>query len=497
MRILYIDIDSLRPDHLGCYGYHRNTSPTIDSVAKEAVRFNNYYTSDAPCLPSRTAFYSGRFGIHSGVVGHGDTAADIRQDGMGRGFRDSYECNALPTQLQNAGFWTAQISPFGQRHAARQFYCGFNEILNTGKGGMESAEDVTPVVDEWFDRNLDKDNWFLHLNYWDPHTPYRTPAEFENPFKEDPIPDWLTEEVFQNQLKNKIGPHSPHEINMYNDVEKDLFPDYPGSLKSMEDVKKMIDGYDMGVKYVDDQLAGLFQRIKDAGIWEDTAIIISADHGENMGELGIYGEHGTADQITTKVPLIVKWPGAEKGTVKEGLHYNLDLAPTLHDLLNLKSEKPEIWDGESFASSICSPEDSSRDYLVVSQCAHVCQRSVRFKDFIYIRTYHDGFHLFPKEMLFNLKEDPYQQIDLANNKKEICREALYYLNEWKDDIMETRQIDRDPLWTVMKEGGPFHAKGYLDFYSKQLTKTGRSWAIQKLREKHPREATNKQNVQTF
>ncbi len=59
MRILYFDIDTLRADHLGCYGYHRNTSPTIDTVAKDAVRFDNCYVSDAPCLPSRSATWSG------------------------------------------------------------------------------------------------------------------------------------------------------------------------------------------------------------------------------------------------------------------------------------------------------------------------------------------------------------------------------------------------------------------------------------------------------
>ena len=75
MRILYIDIDSLRPDHLGCYGYHRDTSPAIDRLAAEGVRFENVYVSDAPCLPSRTALWSGRFGFRTGVVNHAGTAA--------------------------------------------------------------------------------------------------------------------------------------------------------------------------------------------------------------------------------------------------------------------------------------------------------------------------------------------------------------------------------------------------------------------------------------
>ena len=71
MRILYIDIDSQRPDHLGCYGYHRKTSPNIDRIAARGVRFENHYVTDAPCLPSRTAMWSGRFGIHTGVINHG------------------------------------------------------------------------------------------------------------------------------------------------------------------------------------------------------------------------------------------------------------------------------------------------------------------------------------------------------------------------------------------------------------------------------------------
>src|ERR1700712_802034 len=74
MRILYIDIDSLRPDHLGCYGYHRNTSPNIDAIARQGTVFRNVYVTDAPCLPSRTALWSGRFGYHTGVVNHGGVA---------------------------------------------------------------------------------------------------------------------------------------------------------------------------------------------------------------------------------------------------------------------------------------------------------------------------------------------------------------------------------------------------------------------------------------
>lgn len=75
MKVLFIDINTLRPDHMSCYGYGRNTTPNIDSVAEEGVRFDRYYCSDAPCLPSRAALVNGTFGIKNGITGHGGNAA--------------------------------------------------------------------------------------------------------------------------------------------------------------------------------------------------------------------------------------------------------------------------------------------------------------------------------------------------------------------------------------------------------------------------------------
>ena len=164
MRILFLDLDTLRPDHLGCYGYHRNTSPNIDSIANEGVRFTNYHCSDAPCLPSRAALMSGMFGIHTGVVGHGGTAADMRLEGESRGFKDQMESTSLPAIFRQAGMRTISISPFGERHSAWWFYAGFNEIYNTGGSGGESAEEITPTALDWIERNADQDNWFLHIN---------------------------------------------------------------------------------------------------------------------------------------------------------------------------------------------------------------------------------------------------------------------------------------------------------------------------------------------
>ncbi|NGP45373.1 sulfatase-like hydrolase/transferase [Bacillaceae bacterium SIJ1] len=484
MRVLLLDLDSTRPDHLGCYGYHRNTSPNIDRIAEEAVRFNQYYTSDAPCFPSRTALTTGKFGIHNGVVGHGGTAADLRHEGEGRQFKSQLDTESFASIFRSAGLKTALISPFGERHSAWPFYAGYHEMYNTGKGGMESAEEVTPVVEDWLERNGAQDDWMLYVNFWDPHTPYRAPESFGNPFADDPLPAWITDEVFE-QHRKKVGPHSAMEINMYNNETLPEYPRYPGELENKDDLRRMMDGYDCGVRHMDEHVGRVFKKLEDLGVMDDVVIIITADHGENMGELGIYGEHGTADQGTCRIPMIIRWPGKTTGSIDDGLHYHIDLLPTLAEMFG--TQPSPNWDGQSYATVISEDKDAGRDYLVVSQCAHVCQRSVRFDDWLYIRTYHDGYHLFAKEMLFNIKEDPHEQHNVAQERKDICMKAVYLLNEWHDDMMNSMDVDVDPLWTVMKEGGPYHAKGHLKKYAERLVETGRTEAVEELKRRHPQE----------
>lgn len=487
MRILFLDIDTLRPDHLGCYGYHRNTSPNIDAVAAEGVRFENYFCSDAPCLPSRAALWTGQFGIHTGLVGHGGTTADLRLEGPGRSFRDR-RYDYLPGVLRKAGFRTVTITPFAERHDAWWFYKQFNEMYNpAGQGGNESAEEITPTVLKWIEDNGERDNWFLHVNYWDPHTVYRAPAEFGNPFQDDPLPKWLTEEVLARHRK-KVGPHGAREVSMWDDRTFKQYPRQVGQIENMNDMRKMIDGYDCGIRYADEHCGKLFEALKNKGVFDDLVIIISSDHGECQGELGIYGEHATADQITMRIPMIIRWPGrAKAGQVDEGLHLNLDLPATLAEMLDV--EPSERWDGRSYAAALAGAADTGRDYLVLSQCCHVCQRSVRFGPWIYMRTYHDGFHLFPKEMLFNVVEDPHEQKNLAGERPDICREAVYRLSQWHDEMMLTMPQGHtvDPLWTVMAEGGPFHVRGMLPAYCERLKKTDRGHAVEELKRRHPRE----------
>ena len=414
-RILWIDIDTLRPDHLGCYGYHRNTSPNIDRLAADGVRFDHCHVSDAPCLPSRAALVTGRFGIHNGAVGHGGTAADLILDGPDRGFRSGLDYTSFMSCLRRLGMRTVTVSPFGERHSAWWWYAGFNEAYNTGRGGLESAEEITPVALDWIKRNARSDSWFLHVNYWDPHTPFRAPAGFGEPFAKDPMPAWLTEAVRLRHWEG-IGPHSAREPRGFGPYREGNYPRSPEVIDSMEAVRKLFDGYDTGIKHADEHAGRLLNALADARVLDETMVVVSSDHGENQGELNIYADHHTADEITSRVPFIVRWPGMVP-KVDKGLHYQIDISATFVEMLG--GRVPENWDGKSFAKELKVGADSGRERLVLSQCAWSCQRSVRWGDFIAIRSYHDGYHCFPEWMVFDVRNDPHEQMDLAPNRTDL------------------------------------------------------------------------------
>lgn len=328
MNVLYIDIDSLRPDHLGCYGYHRNTSPNIDTLAAEGLRFSNCHTPDAPCLPSRSAMTTGRFGFHTGVVNHGGTRCVMFPYGRERGFGDNWTEPNWASQFKRNGYHTVAFSPFAERHGAWHWYAGFMEM--------------EPM-------------WMFNKN--------------SNPNIERLQPKQITD---------------------------------------MEQARRMFDGYDLGVSYADLHVGRIVQKLKDLGLYENTAILVSADHGENLGELWVYGDHQTADSCTHRIPMIMRWPGVtddRAGECDNRLHYNIDMAATTLELAGPCDLSRR--DGRSFAASL-ETEQPHRESLVLSQLAWCAQRSARWDQYLCIQTFHDGWHDYPEFMVFDLEADPHE-----------------------------------------------------------------------------------------
>ncbi len=490
VKILYIDIDSLRPDHLGCYGYSRSTSPTIDALAREGVRFDSVMASDSPCLPSRTALWSGQFGFRTGVVGHGGSAAEPFREGRRRGFRDSFYKNGWMTALREAGHHTATISSFAERHSAWHWYAGFNEIINPGGLGIERADEVVPIAIEWIARYAWRTpDWFLHLNLWDVHTPYRTPEDFRPPFLKDAPRFWIDAAILE-RFRAGFGPHSAQEACGYDGGSDPHYPRAPGPVADMRDVRAWIDGYDVSVRFADEWIGRLIGALEREGVLQETMIVVSADHGENLGELNIWGDHQTADRITCRVPLVVRLPGGGGGRVDRAWHYQFDWAATLIELAGGKV--PEAWDGTSFATAFVAGREAGRPCLVTTHGAWSCQRGVHFtaagRAYQALVTYHDGHKDLPPLMLFDAEVDPHEVHDIAAGEPSLVGGACALLIDWQRQMMERSAGDVDPLMTVLREGGPFHCRGMLPAYLERLRRTGREEQARVLERRHPSEA---------
>ena len=477
MRLIYFDIDTLRADHLGCYGYHRPTSPTIDSLAAEGILFDNVHASDTPCLPSRSALSSGQFGIRNGSINHGGPATDPFPEGRNRQFQTALARSSWMSALRAQGVWTTSISTFAERHSAYHFEAGFNECFNLGTRGLETAEQVAAVARDWLARNARRPDWFLHVHLWDPHTPYRTPADFEVPFGDDAAPPWLTEDV-QAAHWELPGPHSAQEIAGFGPrAVWDKWARQPRQAASMDDIRRIYDGYDSGVRYADHHVGQVLDLLDDLHLLDETAVMVSSDHGENLGELGVYCDHQTADQCTTRLPMILRWPGLDASTLppQDGLHYQIDVMATVLELCG--ASVPEGWDGQSFAPALTSGARSGRQHLVLSHAAWTAQRSVRFGNWLCIETYWDAFHGYPAVMLFDLADDPYEQHNLAPDLPDVVKHALGVLHEWKEEAMSRSSFGIDPMWSVLHEGGPWHSRVDVEWYLERLRATGRGvWA---------------------
>jgi arylsulfatase A-like enzyme len=254
----------------------------------------------------------------------------------------------------------------------------------------------------------------------------------------------------------------------------------------METVKQWIDGYDVGIRYADEHVGRLLNGLAHAGVLDDTIIVVTTDHGENQGELNVWGDHHTADQMTCRVPLIVRWPGlTDRPRVDQALHYHYDWAATLVELVG--GQVPDNWDARPFTGAFREDREEGREYLVTSQQAWACQRGVRFDDYLCLRTYHDGYKQLEPVMLFDLAGDPHEQRDLADERTDLVDHAMRLLAEWHHDMMVTSQHGVDPMMTVLREGGPFHTRGMLPAYLDRLKATDRAHHVARLAARHPDE----------
>ena len=438
MPTIYIDVDSSRPDHLGCYGYDRPTSPEIDRFADDALRFDRAYVANSPCMPSRAAWLSGRHGIHNGIETHGGASQVLNGPQWGRldGSAEAYR--TTPELFFGERVPTVAVSSF-PRHPSPWFYHLWHEFHQPQEPDAEGEYFQTPRAAEVADRAIDAlerhdDDLFLYVQFWDPHAPYNRTDEQVDRFDDGDAPTHPT-----------AGQIEAHR-------EWDAWRSATGmGIEDRSDLGRLVAGYDAEISYCDRHVGRLLDALREQGRYEESTIVLTADHGEEFGEHGLYREHWSVHDGTQNVPLLVKPPagaGVDAGAT-DALVTNVDLPPTLADYAGLGA--PEGWQGRSLRPVIERGGDGWRDRIVVDHGLYTAQRAVRTDRWKFVRTYNPGMWggVVPDRQLFDMDDDPWEQTDVAADHPEVVAELEREMAAW----VETHAGDQeDALKRVAREG---------------------------------------------
>ena len=151
--------------------------------------------------------------------------------------------------FRKAGMHTVSISTFAERHSSFWFNAGFHEMINVGKGGGETAGEVIPYALTGYSVTAKKISGSCTCICGTLMPPYRTPKDYINPFENDPVSDWIDEDVFRRH-RQKAGQHSLNELGGFSENSRfSHFPKHRDNAETMEELKQVLDGYDCGIHY--------------------------------------------------------------------------------------------------------------------------------------------------------------------------------------------------------------------------------------------------------
>ena len=429
--IILIVIDALRARNLGCYGMSSNPSPNIDQVARNSILFDGVYSCWNTTDQSLTSILSGKYPRSHGIMNHGDKvkpaeidtlhktntkllAQILKQasyntmavDWMGRWFKQGFDYYGYEIERhgwEKFSYFTVELPKLYinymlghlpilkcyrpmRKPTFKDIIRGMKDVLSTfaftfNLAKLQDASYVTQIAEGLIKQQTD-DPFFLFLHYWDTHTPYNCPKDFLN------------------------------------------------NTKDISDPKSLlISKYHGAVRYVDFQLGKLFDILKKQKRWENTLLIITSDHGDSLTEHDIFFDHHGLYEETTHVPLILHYPESfTAGKRINSFVQHIDLVPTISDLIGSKYQQEEF-DGQSLVPLIHNKIDRIRDHVFIEESYVQKKSALRTNKYKYIKAYeNDGWcnycqkvHV-GKEELYDLKNDPGENHDIAQENRSIAKQ---------------------------------------------------------------------------
>ena len=387
--IIFLTVDTLRADRIGMYGHSRNTMPVMEDLAKTSVVFETALVPRGTTRPSYASMLTGLYPFHHGVR----TNTTVFHEDL----------TSLPEVLKAAGYATASfVSNFvliAELSGMTQGFDVYDDRIEEREGKRHNyerrAENTVKAILEWLDTNP-PEPFFLFTNFIDPHGPYNPPGRFKTKYR-------------SNETRAMRRGTVPGYI--YVDGEDNWY-DY-------------LDRYDGEASYVDQAFDILVKELKKRGMWAESLVVFTADHGESFGEHGRYFQHeeGVWDE-TLQVPLLIRLPKASRdkyGITPRRADYlasPMDLMPTVLAYLDLSADVE--YDGQDLLDVIAGQVDddpsASIDRTLLLEYSNVSMsyQYPRMPDVWALRTKrHKVIHVYDFETgelkrsaVYNLLEDP-------------------------------------------------------------------------------------------
>ncbi len=314
--VLIISLDTTRPDHLGLYGYHRETSPALDAFAAQGVVFDRAYAPSPSTVPSHATLFTGLLPSQHRTVSYREELVD--------------RAATLSEHFKAVGYRTFAVSSSVRFPPESGFHQGFDHWLQLED--LPKNERSEAVSDAALERmapssladSVDRAPFFGFLHYFGPHEPYAPPEPFRSrwhPGLDFPRPEATSEYL---QAHSRPEHQVPAEILEY-----------------------LVALYDGEILFLDQQLDRLFHGLESFGLAENTLVVVASDHGDGFRENGRLSHNGDLNEELLRIPLIFRWPSRlapGRSDLGVGL---VDVLPTLLDLLDLPGAARTA--GRSFA----------------------------------------------------------------------------------------------------------------------------------------------------
>lgn len=419
--VLFIVIDCLRSDHVGSYGYERPTTPNLDHhVAAAGTVFERAYSQAQWTRPSLVSYLTGLYPSEHGLL-------EVERDAEGRitGPALADEAVTIAEQFQAAGYATMMIGEQFQLSKTFNLHQGFDFYRNrAGK-----ASQIGRSALRWFDRLEPERPFFAYLHYLDIHWPYCPPKRFRDRF--DPGESTLANCYQWAELRSRIR-----------SGEQQLSP---------ADITRLEARYDEELLSVDASFGTLFPELMRRGLWDETLVIVTSDHGEEFMEHGSIGHQGGLWDVVLSVPLIVKppagWPGVPTPRVSEPVELR-SIVATLRQAIGA----PPGAGGPSLVPYLLGETPEEAPAYAISESSDEIR--VRTATHSLIVGKGDG-----SRRLFDRSAEPLERTDLSAERPELVAGLTQVLRRWRDGLEPVTPADVEVDEETI-EG--LRALGYID-----------------------------------